>query len=84
MALCLLFAIALDLCFFYTSAELERFDHPAKSDGSLSFLVVGDWGRRGAFNQSQVASQVLFSDLLHHVCVCEIHLQVNDFQQYRL
>ncbi|KAB1212207.1 Purple acid phosphatase 17 [Morella rubra] len=58
MALCLLFAIALDLCFFYTSAELERFDHPAKSDGSLSFLVVGDWGRRGAFNQSQVASQM--------------------------
>ncbi|XAR49486.1 Acid phosphatase [Bertholletia excelsa] len=39
-------------------AELERFEHPPKPDGSLSFLVLGDWGRRGAFNQSQVAVQM--------------------------
>ncbi|PKI71721.1 hypothetical protein CRG98_007854 [Punica granatum] len=38
--------------------ELQRFNHPTKPDGSLSFLVVGDWGRRGLFNQSQVASQM--------------------------
>ncbi|XP_038702513.1 purple acid phosphatase 3-like [Tripterygium wilfordii] len=39
-------------------AELQRFQHPAKGDGSLSFLVVGDWGRRGFYNQSQVAVQM--------------------------
>lgn len=42
------------------NAELERIEQPAaKGDGSLSFLVIGDWGRRGAFNQSLVALQVL-------------------------
>ncbi|KAG4118230.1 hypothetical protein ERO13_D11G001800v2 [Gossypium hirsutum] len=40
------------------SGELKRFEQPSKGDGSLSFLVIGDWGRRGAFNQSQVASQM--------------------------
>lgn len=39
-------------------AELERFEHAGKPDGSLSFLVVGDWGRRGHYNQSQVAFQM--------------------------
>ncbi|XP_024993709.1 purple acid phosphatase 8-like [Cynara cardunculus var. scolymus] len=39
-------------------AELQRFEHPVKSDGSLSFLVVGDWGRRGLYNQSNVAYQM--------------------------
>ncbi|GMI87480.1 purple acid phosphatase 3 [Hibiscus trionum] len=39
-------------------AELQRFEHAAKPDGSLSFLVVGDWGRRGLYNQSQVALQM--------------------------
>ncbi|XP_039041042.1 purple acid phosphatase 8-like [Hibiscus syriacus] len=39
-------------------AELQRFEHAAKPDGSLSFLVVGDWGRRGHYNQSQVALQM--------------------------
>ncbi|RWW19291.1 hypothetical protein GW17_00016666 [Ensete ventricosum] len=41
------------------SAELQRFESPVKPDGSLSMLVVGDWGRKGQFNQSQVATQVL-------------------------
>ncbi|XP_062109818.1 purple acid phosphatase 17-like [Humulus lupulus] len=39
-------------------AELERFEHPPKDDGSLSILVVGDWGRNGHFNQSKVAFQM--------------------------
>ncbi|KAI3700131.1 hypothetical protein L2E82_44749 [Cichorium intybus] len=39
-------------------AELQSFDHAVKSDGSLSFLVVGDWGRRGLYNQSNVAYQM--------------------------
>ncbi|XP_050233994.1 purple acid phosphatase 3-like isoform X2 [Mercurialis annua] len=46
--------------FFFVSslAKLQRFNHPLKPDGSLSFLVVGDWGRRGFYNQSQVAQQM--------------------------
>ncbi|KAF3432056.1 hypothetical protein FNV43_RR26795 [Rhamnella rubrinervis] len=45
------------LCLFWvlSTAELQRFQHGAKEDGSLSLLVVGDWGRRGSYNQSQVA-----------------------------
>jgi hypothetical protein len=54
----LLFAFNLCLCFIPSVAELQRFKHPVKADGTLSFLVVGDWGRRGLYNQSQVALQV--------------------------
>ncbi|MFQ6629158.1 hypothetical protein Gotur_008267 [Gossypium turneri] len=46
--------------FMLVSAEFQRFQHPVKADGSLSFLVIGDWGRKGAYNQSQVALQVPF------------------------
>ncbi|XP_022994036.1 purple acid phosphatase 3-like [Cucurbita maxima] len=42
----------------FTAAELQRFSHPPKDDGSLSLLVVGDWGRKGEYNQSQVAAQM--------------------------
>ncbi|KAJ0764778.1 putative Acid phosphatase [Helianthus annuus] len=39
-------------------AELQRFEHlPTKADGSLDILVIGDWGRRGLYNQSHVAFQ---------------------------
>ncbi|KAL5702796.1 acid phosphatase [Ranunculus cassubicifolius] len=40
-----------------SNAELERLQHPAKN-GSTNFLVVGDWGRKGAYNQSRVAFQM--------------------------
>nr|CAB3496539.1 unnamed protein product [Digitaria exilis] len=40
------------------AGELERLEHPAKNDGSLSVLVVGDWGRKGTYNQSRVAEQM--------------------------
>ncbi|GJN08519.1 hypothetical protein PR202_ga26451 [Eleusine coracana subsp. coracana] len=40
------------------AAELTRLEHPAKNDGSLSLLVIGDWGRKGAYNQSRVAEQM--------------------------
>jgi tartrate-resistant acid phosphatase type 5 len=33
-------------------------EHPAKNDGSLSLLVIGDWGRKGTYNQSMVAHQM--------------------------
>ncbi|KAK6249844.1 Calcineurin-like phosphoesterase domain [Theobroma cacao] len=48
------------LCLYFTfvSAELQRFQQPVKADGSLSFLVIGDWGRKGAYNQSEVALQM--------------------------
>lgn len=46
------------LCFLFASADLRRLEHRIKADGSLSFLVLGDWGRKGAYNQSQVARQM--------------------------
>ncbi|KAM2603406.1 hypothetical protein EV1_041080 [Malus domestica] len=38
--------------------ELQRCEHPTKPDSLLSFLAVGDWGRRGGYNQSQVTFQM--------------------------
>ncbi|XP_030553187.1 purple acid phosphatase 8-like isoform X3 [Rhodamnia argentea] len=47
------------LCMAAPSAsELQRLQHRARPDGTLSFLVVGDWGREGNYNQSEVASQM--------------------------
>ncbi|KAJ9135670.1 hypothetical protein P3X46_032823 [Hevea brasiliensis] len=43
---------------YLSAAELQLFQHAAKADGSLSLLVLGDWGRKGAYNQSQVALQM--------------------------
>ncbi|CAL5354614.1 unnamed protein product [Camellia sinensis] len=39
-------------------AELQRLEHHGKSDESLSFLVIGDWGRGGLYNQSEIAFQM--------------------------
>ncbi|KAK3224616.1 hypothetical protein Dsin_004478 [Dipteronia sinensis] len=50
--------IITNLVFYAAYAELQRFEHPTKTHESLSFLVLGDWGRRGDFNQSQVALQM--------------------------
>ncbi|XP_052206024.1 purple acid phosphatase 3-like [Diospyros lotus] len=52
------FLLAVFLALAGAGAELRRLDHPAKADGSLSLLVVGDWGRRGTYNQSRVAYQM--------------------------
>lgn len=67
LAFFLFFTANILLCFVPNSlSELQRVKHSAKADGSLiSFLVVGDWGRRGLYNQSQVALQVK-ALLLHH------------------
>ncbi|CAA2975081.1 purple acid phosphatase 17-like [Olea europaea subsp. europaea] len=55
MVLCLWLAIN----FLSTvSSELPRFEHPIRGDQRLKFLVIGDWGRNGAFNQSEVAFQM--------------------------
>ncbi|XP_062172202.1 purple acid phosphatase 3-like [Alnus glutinosa] len=58
MLFSLLLAFNLSLCFLPSIAQLQRLKHPVKADGSLSFLVLGDWGRRGLYNQSQVALQM--------------------------
>ncbi|KAG6707988.1 hypothetical protein I3842_06G058300 [Carya illinoinensis] len=51
-------AIILSKCLVPSVAELRRFEQATKADGSLSFLVVGDWGRRGGYNQTEVAHQM--------------------------
>ncbi|KAK7359510.1 hypothetical protein VNO77_01471 [Canavalia gladiata] len=53
----LLMVAILILCFVSSKAKLQNLQHPPKADGSLSFLVVGDWGRTGQYNQFLVASQ---------------------------
>ncbi|WJX71983.1 Purple acid phosphatase 17 [Trifolium repens] len=58
MNVCFLFTIIFGLGFLQATAELQKFTHTPKPDGSLSFLVVGDWGRRGEYNQSDVALQM--------------------------
>ncbi|KAL9996752.1 putative Acid phosphatase, Peroxidase [Helianthus debilis subsp. tardiflorus] len=47
------------------AADLLRFKHPVKANGSLSFLAIGDWGRRGLYNQSNVAYQVTLFNFNH-------------------
>jgi len=43
MALCLVLMIrSFGLCLVLTHAELRRFEQPAKTDGTLFFLVLGD------------------------------------------
>ncbi|KAI3463560.1 hypothetical protein Pfo_020223 [Paulownia fortunei] len=37
------------------TAELVQISQPTGANGSVTFLAVGDWGRKGAFNQSAVA-----------------------------
>lgn len=41
-----------------SSGGLPKFEHPIKGDGTLDLLVVGDWGRKGLYNQSQVAFEM--------------------------
>jgi hypothetical protein len=72
MALCLVLMISsFGLCLVWTHAELWRFEQPVKIDGTLSFLVLGGWGRKDAL---KVALQVLPTSLLffnlYHVFVC--------------
>ncbi|KHN31997.1 Purple acid phosphatase 3, partial [Glycine soja] len=43
---------------FLVLGLLQRLEHPVKADGSLSLMVIGDWGRKGTYNQSQVATQM--------------------------
>ncbi|KAK4486186.1 hypothetical protein RD792_008855 [Penstemon davidsonii] len=58
MVLCLWFVISVCSYLHTNLAELPKFNQPTKGDETLRFLVVGDWGRKGDFNQSQVAFQM--------------------------
>ncbi|KAJ4961790.1 hypothetical protein NE237_021700 [Protea cynaroides] len=49
--------LTFSLCFVSTLAKLQQIDHPLNSD-SLRILVVGDWGRLGHYNQTEVAFQM--------------------------
>lgn len=40
------------------SSALEQLEAVAHREYPLNFLVVGDWGREGAYNQTLVAKQV--------------------------
>jgi tartrate-resistant acid phosphatase type 5 len=61
IAVVLVAAVVLAVALLLAAAELPRVEHPAAKDeeGTLSILVVGDWGRKGAYNQSRVAHQVI-------------------------
>lgn len=75
MLLSLIPTVLLGFSVALSAAELQRFEHAAKADGSLSLLVVGDWGRRGAYNQTEVALQVTVTYnllLLHIYTSCSI------------
>ncbi|KAL0420214.1 UNVERIFIED_CONTAM: Purple acid phosphatase 8, partial [Sesamum latifolium] len=62
-AVTMIFLILAMLSVHGTDAELQRFEHPTKADGSLTALVIGDWGRKGQYNQSEVAYQANGVDL---------------------
>lgn len=57
----LIFLASFGVYFVLCAAEFPYLKQSVKADGSLSFLVVGDWGRKGLYNQSDVAFQVFFS-----------------------
>jgi tartrate-resistant acid phosphatase type 5 len=58
-------AVATLLC-AQASTMLPRLEHASpKNDGSLSIVVVGDWGRMGMYNQSRVAEQVTRQPCYH-------------------
>ncbi|XP_016515397.1 purple acid phosphatase 8 [Nicotiana tabacum] len=54
----LIFLASFGVYFVLCAAEFPYLKQSVKADGSLSFLVVGDWGRKGLYNQSDVAFQM--------------------------
>lgn len=64
VALALLAAMsALSSCTSPATAELTRLEHPVAAGAPLRLLVVGDWGRKGGYNQTRVAEQVILLSL---------------------
>ncbi|CAL0329804.1 unnamed protein product [Lupinus luteus] len=53
----LVFIVTITLCLVVSSASLYHYYPSPRINGSLSFLVIGDWGRKGAYSQRKVANQ---------------------------
>ncbi|KAE9601047.1 putative Acid phosphatase [Lupinus albus] len=64
----LVFIATVPLCLILSSASPSEFNQGPKKDGSLSFLVIGDWGRKGTHNQTKVAVQVNYMSIIKYVC----------------
>jgi hypothetical protein len=64
MARVLLLLSLLSVLVSVALSDLTRIEHSLKNDESLAILVIGDWGRKGNYNQSLVAEQVLINDKL--------------------
>ncbi|XP_064972971.1 purple acid phosphatase 17-like [Musa acuminata AAA Group] len=58
MTVAFVFSLVYSSLIVSSTAELQKLEHSIKADGSLSLLVVGDWGRKGAYNQTHVAAQM--------------------------
>ncbi|KAG8090657.1 hypothetical protein GUJ93_ZPchr0011g28489 [Zizania palustris] len=58
MATVLVAVVAAAMLVAQAVGELARVEHAPKEDGSLTVLAVGDWGRKGQFNQTLVATQM--------------------------
>ncbi|XP_042004864.1 purple acid phosphatase 4-like [Salvia splendens] len=41
-----------------SKGEFQRFQPSTKADGSITAFVIGDWGRKGEYNQSLLAHQM--------------------------
>ncbi|KAG8498731.1 hypothetical protein CXB51_005088 [Gossypium anomalum] len=54
-----LFFLACYLFRLRAKAELERVEHAAKTDGSLSFLVVGDWEEKDSITNLKLLCSVV-------------------------
>ena len=48
------------------AGELASVEHPVEEGRPLRLLIVGDWGRKGMYNQSRVAAQVCLCKVLFH------------------
>jgi len=69
-----IFFLSVSLCLLTNHSsiaeKLPRFEHHLKpQQQSLNFLVVGDWGRKGNYNQSLVAHQVIIYHKLHPLLI---------------
>lgn len=57
--------VAVVMAVVVVDGELQRFEAPSKADGAVNVMVIGDWGRKGEYNQSLLARQVS----LYSICL---------------
>lgn len=61
----LIVAVVMAVVVVVVDGELQRFEAPSKADGAVNVMVIGDWGRKGEYNQSLLARQVS----LYSICL---------------